>query len=49
MYRSQEELIENFSKGNHCGGCYVAIRSYCDKSYLELVREQIVSRLVHQH
>jgi len=47
--RSQKELIESFSKTNDCGGCYVAIRSYCDKSYLDLVREQIVSRLVQQH
>jgi hypothetical protein len=49
MFGSQKELIENFSRTNDCGGCYVAIRSYCDKSYLDLVREQIISRLVTQH
>lgn len=46
--RSQRELIENFSTENDCDGCYVAIRSYCDKSYLDLVREQIVTRLARQ-
>lgn len=45
---SQQELIENFSRNNDCGGCYVAIRSYCDKSYLDLVREQVFSRIVPQ-
>ena len=44
MHRSQEELIESFSDSNRCKGCYVAIRSYCDKSYLTLVKEQVLSR-----
>jgi MoaA/NifB/PqqE/SkfB family radical SAM enzyme len=48
-FGSQRELIENFSRTNDCGGCYVAIRSYCDKSYIDLVKEQIISRLAHQH
>ena len=43
--RSQAELIEQFSKTNTCGGCYVAIRSYCDKPYPRLFREQFLSRL----
>ena len=30
-YSSQKEIIENFSRGNHCGGCYVAIRSYSEQ------------------
>jgi MoaA/NifB/PqqE/SkfB family radical SAM enzyme len=45
-HRSQQELIEEFSKGNKCKGCYVAIRSYCDKSYLTLVKEQFLSRFL---
>lgn len=45
---SQKELIENFSRDNDCDGCYVAIRSYCDKSYFDLIREQIYARLVHE-
>ena len=47
-YGSQKELIEGFSCRNDCGGCYVAIRSYCDKPYLDLVREQIVARVLPQ-
>jgi MoaA/NifB/PqqE/SkfB family radical SAM enzyme len=43
--RSQRELIERFSRTNRCGGCYVAIRSYCDKSWWTLVREQVLSRV----
>jgi MoaA/NifB/PqqE/SkfB family radical SAM enzyme len=44
-YRSQEELIAGFSETNQCKGCYVAIRSYCDKSYLTHVKEQVLSRI----
>jgi MoaA/NifB/PqqE/SkfB family radical SAM enzyme len=44
--RSQRELIEQFAKANDCGGCYVAIRSYCDKPYLTLLREQVLTRLM---
>jgi MoaA/NifB/PqqE/SkfB family radical SAM enzyme len=46
---SQKELIEEFSKNNKCKGCYVAIRSYCDKSYFTLVKEQFLSRFVPQN
>jgi MoaA/NifB/PqqE/SkfB family radical SAM enzyme len=45
MARSQRELIEQFARTNDCGGCYVAIRSYCDKSYATLFREQFLARL----
>jgi MoaA/NifB/PqqE/SkfB family radical SAM enzyme len=48
-FKSQDELVECFSRSNECGSCYVAIRSYCDKSYFDLVREQIIPRLAHQH
>ena len=43
--RSQRELIQRFARTNDCGGCYVAIRSYCDKAYLPLLREQVLTRL----
>jgi MoaA/NifB/PqqE/SkfB family radical SAM enzyme len=43
--RSHRELIERFSRSNRCGGCYVAIRSYCDKSWSSLVREQVLARV----
>ena len=31
-YSTQKEMIENFSRTNQCGGCYVAIRSYTEPS-----------------
>lgn len=43
--RSREALIEEFSRTNDCRGCYVAIRSYCDKSYAALVKEQFLARI----
>jgi len=48
-YRSQKELIEGFSETNKCKGCYVAIRSYCTKSYLTLFKEQFLSRVLPQN
>ena len=45
-YRSQKELIDHFSKNNNCRGCYVAIRSYCEDSYLRLVKDQFLSRIL---
>jgi MoaA/NifB/PqqE/SkfB family radical SAM enzyme len=44
-HHSQEALINRFSRTNQCRGCYVAIRSYCDKSYFTLIKEQVLSRL----
>ena len=46
---SRAALIEEFSKTNTCRGCYVAIRSYCDKSYAQLVREQFLTRILRQN
>jgi MoaA/NifB/PqqE/SkfB family radical SAM enzyme len=43
--RSHRELIERFSRSNRCRGCYVAVRSYCDKSWPTLVREQVLARV----
>jgi MoaA/NifB/PqqE/SkfB family radical SAM enzyme len=45
---SQAELIESFSKTNTCRGCYVAIRSYCDKTYGQQVREQFLARILRR-
>jgi MoaA/NifB/PqqE/SkfB family radical SAM enzyme len=33
-YTTREEMIENFSRTNRCGNCYVAIRSYSEMSFL---------------
>jgi len=38
-YSTQKEMIENFSRTNQCGGCYVAIRSYSDRSLLGLLKD----------
>ena len=33
-YATQKEMIEDFSRTNQCGSCYVAIRSYSEMSLL---------------
>jgi MoaA/NifB/PqqE/SkfB family radical SAM enzyme len=38
-YCTQKEMIENFSRANQCGGCYVAIRSYSEPSLLSQIRD----------
>jgi len=38
-YSTQKEIIENFSRTNQCGGCYVAIRSYSDRSLWGLLKD----------
>jgi len=38
-YSSQKEMIESFSRTNQCGGCYVAIRSYSDRSLWGLLKD----------
>lgn len=43
--RTHRELREGFTRTNTCGGCYVAIRSYCDKSWARLVQEQVLARV----
>ena len=37
-YSTREEMIENFSRTNQCGGCYVAIRSYSELSILSQMK-----------
>ena len=37
-YATQKEMIEDFSRTNRCGNCYVAIRSYCEMSLLSHTR-----------
>jgi len=34
-YSSRSDMIRDFSRNNSCGGCYVAIRSYCELSLLD--------------
>jgi len=37
-YSSQKEMAQKFSRTNRCGGCYVAIRSYNEMSFLSQVK-----------
>lgn len=37
-YSTREEMIENFSRTNQCGACYVAIRSYSELSFLREIK-----------
>jgi len=37
-YSTQKEMMENFSRNNQCGGCYVAIRSYSELSILSQMK-----------
>ena len=38
-YKTQKEMIKDFSDKNDCQDCYVAIRSYSDKSLWSLIKE----------
>jgi MoaA/NifB/PqqE/SkfB family radical SAM enzyme len=37
----QPRMIEEFTRHNSCDQCYVSIRSYLDKSFPQLVRENV--------
>ncbi len=37
-YSTRKEMIENFSRTNQCGDCYVAIRSYSELSILSQMK-----------
>ncbi len=38
-YSRQREMIENFSRSNGCGACYVAIRSYSEPQLLRQLKD----------
>jgi MoaA/NifB/PqqE/SkfB family radical SAM enzyme len=38
-FSNLKELREKFSKGNICGNCYVSIRCYSEKSFMEEIKE----------
>ena len=40
-YTNQKDMIKDFSDNNNCQDCYVAIRSYSDKSIGSLVKEVV--------
>lgn len=37
-YSSQKEMIEKFSRRNHCGDCYVSVRAYSERSLWSQVK-----------
>jgi len=37
----QEKMVKEFTENNTCDQCYVSIRSYLDKSYSQLLRENV--------
>lgn len=37
----QARMVEEFTRNNNCDECYVSIRSYLDKSYVELFKENV--------
>jgi len=40
-YTTHKEMLEDFSDNNECGGCYVAIRAYSDKSLAGLFKDVV--------
>ncbi len=40
-YLDQRKLAQEFTAGNGCDECYVAIRSYLDKGFWQLLRENV--------
>ncbi|GAB4379906.1 MAG: hypothetical protein Kow0042_29710 [Calditrichia bacterium] len=44
-YQTREELINNFSKNNSCGGCYVSLRANTEKSVKTLLKDGWLSLL----
>ena len=49
-YATRKEMIEKFSRNNRCGGCYVAIRSYSEMSFLSQVKNlpKYIQQIVFQ-
>jgi hypothetical protein len=41
----QAKMVEEFTKHNKCNECYVAIRSNLDKSFPQLLRENVKNYL----
>ena len=39
QYSTQAEMMEDFTRNNKCGKCYVAIRAYSEMSLVELAKE----------
>lgn len=40
-YSTRQQVLEEFSKHNECGGCYVGIRAYTDQSFWNLLKDNV--------
>lgn len=38
-FLNQKEMINNYSRTNNCGACWVSIRSYTDRSFFSLIKD----------
>jgi len=45
-YTSQKAMVREFVPTNHCGGCYVSIRSYLDASFWTLLKDNVGTRVL---
>jgi len=45
-YTSQKAMVREFVPTNHCGGCYVSIRSYLDASFWTLLKDNVSTRVL---
>jgi MoaA/NifB/PqqE/SkfB family radical SAM enzyme/membrane protein YqaA with SNARE-associated domain len=46
QYRSQKEVVEDFTANNTCGQCYVAIRALTERPFRQMVLDSIGSYLL---
>ena len=44
-YTSQKAIVREFVPTNHCGGCYVSIRSYLDAGFWTLLKDNVSTRV----
>lgn len=44
-FKTQKKMLEDFTRTNRCGGCYVSIRSYVEVPYVKLLWENVSMRL----
>jgi MoaA/NifB/PqqE/SkfB family radical SAM enzyme len=45
-YTSQKAMLREFVPTNHCGGCYVSIRSYLDAGFWTLLKDNVSTRVL---
>ncbi|UCF36385.1 MAG: radical SAM protein [Acidobacteriota bacterium] len=45
-FKSREEMVEQFVKGNTCGSCYVSIRAYLSESYWKMLSDNVRERVL---